>query len=393
MPRAALSPFTGLFRAAGPLPLLPHDPAVSAWSGLLPRWAGSADLAVGGIALDEDGAKWAALGEAAERWQPRPLPCDRRVLATFADWPLNEAAVHPASWVLFHAEQYASPGFPFRPLTEATPCHWVCCRDASTGEPMWVPEAFVYLQPPRGAPPLEGWDLAPSFSAGLSAGRGGVPVLLRGVQEVIERDALVGAWWGRYPLEGRPAEAVFASLPRDLVRRVTRPNLTWRFHRIRTPYSPHVTLVTLDGPDPAPLFSVGSACRETREASWTKSILEAIQGRLYVRHLLTLPQAPGPPTDFAGHAAYYTLHRGEIARTPLARPLPPEEPAPDAPLPGPVLVRIVTPPGLAPGWRVLRVIVPGMQPLHGHHGYPLLGGPLWGRPAAEYHATPPHPFA
>ena len=29
------------------------------------------------------------------------------------------------------------------------------------------------------------------------------------------------------------------------------------------------------------------------------------------------------------------------------------------------------------GWHVLRVMVPGLQPLHGNHLLPHLGGPLW----------------
>jgi hypothetical protein len=62
----------------------------------------------------------------------------------------------------------------------------------------------------------------------------------------------------------------------------------------------------------------------------------------------------------------------------------------------PVLFRHLTPPGLlAEGldWLVVRVLVPGLQPLHGHHGYPFLGGPLWGgRPVADWQQVPPHPF-
>jgi hypothetical protein len=42
---------------------------------------------------------------------------------------------------------------------------------------------------------------------------------------------------------------------------------------------------------------------------------------------------------------------------------------------------------------VVRVLVPGLQPLHGHHGYPFLGGSLWApRSAEEWRAVPPHPF-
>ena len=60
----------------------------------------------------------------------------------------------------------------------------------------------------------------------------------------------------------------------------------------------------------------------------------------------------------------------------------------------PVLFRLLTPGALAGlGWVVVRVLVPGLQPLHGHHGLPFLGGPLWGRPWSAWQAMPPHPFA
>jgi hypothetical protein len=50
--------------------------------------------------------------------------------------------------------------------------------------------------------------------------------------------------------------------------------------------------------------------------------------------------------------------------------------------------------GVAEPWRVVRVIVPGLQPLHGDHRLPFLGGPLWNaRPITDWREMPPHPFA
>ena len=48
------------------------------------------------------------------------------------------------------------------------------------------------------------------------------PVVLRGLQEVIERDALVGAWWGRYPLEEHDSERVFGFFHSSLPPRLRR---------------------------------------------------------------------------------------------------------------------------------------------------------------------------
>ena len=63
----------------------------------------------------------------------------------------------------------------------------------------------------------------------------------------------------------------------------------------------------------------------------------------------------------------------------------------------PVLFRNLTPPAVAEGpgdWYVLRALVPGLQPMHGDHRLPFLGGPLWRpRTAADWASVPPHPFA
>jgi hypothetical protein len=116
---------------------------------------------------------------------------------------------------------------------------------------------------------------------------------------------------------------------------------------------------------------------------------------------------PPEPTSFAEHAVYYSLHPDRLVETvfhragagdvEVGRPedleclvarLGPQHP---------VLFRNLTPPAVAQGprdWYVLRVLVPGLQPMHGDHRLPFLGGPLWRpRAAADWSSMPPHPFA
>ena len=408
------SPFTGLFAQAGPAAPQAHDPAVAVWSGVAPLPDPAAEPpASGGAGWDAAAAEAAGVGEAVERWQSWPLPCDAAVESSYRDWPLDEPAVGPGRWVLFHPDQYALPQFPYEPLTPAAVCRWVCAREALTGLPYWVPEELVYLSLPRGRRAR----LCPLISSGLSCGRPGHPVLLRGLQEAIERDALVGASWGRYPLEEADADAIFAALGPAYASRLRRPNLRYRFYRVRTPFSGHVTVVTLEGDDRAGYcFSVGAACRETRAASWLKSLLEAVQGRHYVRYLKVQPRRPGSqpdvPASFADHAVFYSLHPDRLRETALGRAATATEGlGTDADAAGaegvaelaarlgpgrPVLFRNLTPPGLAMermDWRVVRVMVPGLQPLHGHHLLPFLGGPLWApRTWQDWADMPPHPF-
>lgn len=402
------SRYTGLFTRFGPLPLRAHDPVLSIWSGTLPAWgARGHEIAVGGAGWTAAAAEMACVGEAIERLQPYPLPRDRTVESSFQAWHWEEPAVHPQRWVLFHPEQYAQVAFPFSPFTAASVCRWVCFRQALTGSPWWVPEELAFLFSRPGVPHA----LAPAISTGLSCGRLGDPVLLRGLQEVIERDGVVGAWWGSYPLEAWDSDQVLRCMPPWVARRILRPNLRYRFYRVATPFSAHVVIVVVAGEDwEGYCFSAGSACRETRALAWLKAILEAVHGRHYVRYLLkNQPAEAAPvPVDFLGHAVYYSLHPEQLCTTVLHRPGMPSAGADldrpeDVPLlverlgpDRPVLFRIMTPPALGQarlGWCVLRVLVPGLQPLHGDHRFPHLGGPLWApRGLAEWGRMPPHPF-
>jgi ribosomal protein S12 methylthiotransferase accessory factor YcaO len=168
-------------------------------------------------------------------------------------------------------------------------------------------------------------------------------------------------------------------------------------------------MVTVEGEDREGFcFSVGSACRESRRASWMKATLEAVQGRHYVRHLRQQGIEPlrRPLKTFADHAVYYSFHRDELDRTIFNRTRSSsEEPAsPDEDLQllcerlqqHPVLVRNLTPPMLIEqglDWRVVKVIVPGLQPLHGDERFAHLGGRLWlPRGPEDWSKAPPHPF-
>src|SRR5262249_11483403 len=229
-----------------------------------------------------------------------------------------------------------------------------------TGAPWWVPEEFAYLFLGAG----RRHRFAPGVSTGLACGRAADPVLLRGLQEVLERDAVVGAWWGSYRVEEWPAQEIFDILDPEKRQRLVRPNLRYRGYRVGSPYSDHVTVVTLEGEDrEGYCFSAGSACRGTRAASWEKALLEAVHGRQYVRYLkaeLGALRPGGPPSSFAEHAVYYSLFPKRWRGTALAAaPARPVGAAGGAAYEGfaalaerlggewPVLFRCMTPPGLA----------------------------------------------
>jgi ribosomal protein S12 methylthiotransferase accessory factor len=328
------------------------------------------------------------------------LKRDGCLRSSFQRWNSNEQIVDPDYWVLFHPKQYHESAF--EPLKRETDCDWVRCRTVRTGEPYWVPKELVFMD----LDPTATARFSPGISTGWAAHRTLQEAVARGVRELLERDATTNAWWGHYPVHESDENSVTELLTIP-PKRYQRANLHYRFYRIDSPYTSTATMVTVEGEDESGwLFAIGSACGPTLAQSWEKSLCEAIQDRLYVRYLVTRPSFPDLPTSFAEHALYYTLNPEQLRRTVLDSP--PTESPPNAEIkegltelldraPHPPLFRLVTPPQLAQlglGWVVVRVVIPGLQPLHGNHYFPFLGGPAWKtRNLEEYGTTPPHPFA
>lgn len=403
-------PETGPLLACQLAPRGPADPAVAIAAGRLAvaTAPGGTEAPVGGAGWTEAAALAACQGEALERYDTGPRPQDRPLVASYEAWPLPEPAVDPAAWVGFHPAQLGLPGFPFRAQEPGTRTAWLPMRRVPDGRAVWVPAERIYLD----GGPDHPHRFGPGLSTGLACGRREDPVVLRGLQETIERDAAVGAWWGGYPLEELAPAEVLAALGPGRREALDRPGLAWRFYRIDSPFTAHAVLATLAGPDRDGFaFSIGSAVRETRPAALAKAALEAVQGRHYVRALRRAAPTPVPPPlpDFPAHALYYSHHPAALAATPLAtaRPAPPGTAAggPVEDLAAllarlgptrPVLVRDMTPRGLAPHLAdrlVVRVLVPGLQPLYGDDRLAPLGGPLWaGRDPAAFPGLPPHPF-
>lgn len=405
----ATSRYTGLFTAFDRLEAEPHDPQISMAAGTLGlRGAQRLPLVVGGAGWDANQATMACLGEALERFEGWLRPTDHRVTASFDAWPLDEPAVPPDAFALFTPAQYASTSFPFSPFDSTTRTRWVAFRDVLDGSPTWVPEDFAVLY----ASPGETHSVVPLISTGLAAGRVGDPVVLRGLQEVLERDAMVRAWWGEFPIEELDPDRTWAQLGPSLARRAQRPHLRYRFLRIVSPHCSHAVVVTTHGAErDGEVFSTGSAVRETRAAAIEKALLEALQGRHYVRYQLRQgPVAASPdvsPRDFSEHVLHYTRHPERLAQTVFGTEMADEEAharertepleALVERLAGPALVRLMTPPAVsraAPDWLVVRVVVPGLVPLHADHRFAHLGHPFWrDRPYDEWLQHPPHPFA
>lgn len=227
-------------------------------------------------------ARQAALGEAVERYSGDLVRAD---LLRFASWQeltaAGEHAVDPEELVLFSPRQYASPGFPFVPLTRELSIHWVRGRSLTLDRVAWLPANLVYANWYTG-----GFEHTPHFNnpffPGLAAGPDLEFALAAGIQEVIERHATMVWWANRHPLPSvqlsRKLAGLWSGAPTDSGQRA------WLIHldnEFNVPVMAGVVENTVEK-----LFTIGFAARPDPEAAGLKAWAEALTLQDGARDLL-----------------------------------------------------------------------------------------------------------
>jgi ribosomal protein S12 methylthiotransferase accessory factor len=253
------------------------------------------ESAAGGIGTNEDDAKLAAIGEGIERY-----------CATLKAVPLkskSEAAklknLNADEWCLFSKEQRQNPLFPFNNIY-SDECKTTNVYDFQNNTEVWIPHPFVALR--------DDYQTGVPTSSGLAAGPTAYIALLRAIQELIERDALMITW-----LHSVPAHSI--KVPQHLEYEVS--NLSgeiWVFD-LTPSYSPFPVIAVAGGiPKRGKWrYSLGVACRNTWEEALEKAYFEWNQGVLfagiYEKHVDTSTITdPFKLKSFDEHAIYYTLH-------------------------------------------------------------------------------------
>ncbi|MER6360641.1 TOMM precursor leader peptide-binding protein [Kitasatospora sp. NPDC001527] len=358
----------------------------------------------GGRAFTEDEALTGALGEAVERYCAAVPPAAAR---TARAGELDGEVLDPRRLGLYSPRQYASPGFPYRPYDPRTPYTWV--RGAwldGTGE-VWLPaDQTHYL--------AGGGVLAQVTTNGLAAGRGHADAAHRATLELVERDALLRAWFTRTPppaLDLGPGSQGAGGQVARLVQDLGAHGLNVRFHLLPAAGGvPVVLCVGLGDGRRWPAVTVTSAAHPSGRTAVVKAALEQAQTVLALRAELEAGRRP-PTRDaevvtFVDHALRYARPGARrrlsflTAGTDVVdlRNLPDPPPAEQttarlaARLGTPVAIADVTSADLtATGLRVARALAPGLQPLHCGAGLERLADARRRYGARAPH-TAPHPM-
>ncbi len=366
-----------------------------------------------GAAFNRAAALWSAFGEVAERYAAS-IYDPMTVNQARADG-LGDQAVDLGRCIFFSDAQYETPDFRFHPADRSVMRGWVGAVDLGTARSLLVPATLVYL----GADIKDrAEELTQSTSTGLAAGPNAAFAVARALCEIIERDAFASLWQlgfsppslvvdpatrerldpgVRHALEEGPLQIHLWSIPTDLG---VATILAMAENRV-------------DG-----VVAVGASTHPDPVKAIDKAVIEALHGFLWGRQkILSGEILPGEDDDFTDpqeHLAFYLnpKHRPKLdflfnnTESVRADHLPHLR-CDTAGLVDhvtrrgfQVIAKDVTTPDLADlGFCVVRVIVPGLQPLL--FGRRLISedgrrlqqhARFWGVDPLRAYNPAPHPF-
>lgn len=376
---------------------------------------GEGERYAAGKGMTEFEALRAAIGEAVEHYCASHYDSRRSLIAPWA--AVESYGVSPDECVLYSDEQYARGGFRYRRWNASDAVTWTPMRELPEGRDVWAPAALVYLVPPG--------QRAEDFfcfatSNGLAAGPTVEFATLNGLYELIERDGFLITWMNRLPAP----EVDFSSEPgpaRAIREHYARFGTEIRVFNMSTDIPVYSMMaVALDRTGAGPGAIVGLGCHLDPRTAVLKALYEICQthfaetrrfrqhppaGRLKsYEDVHTLEDHSAFLSDPARlHEFAFLLENGrrqQIGELPdrsrggVEADL--ETVVGDLRAAGcRVLTAELTTPDVVPyGFRVVRAIATGLQPMHFGHGEERLGGRrLFEVPSRLGHAPAPRTAA
>jgi len=373
-------------------------------------------LTAGGAGDTAAAALASGIGEAVERYCACIFDSADMVYGTSRE--LGDDAVPAEKLRLFSREQCERFG-PRGPayFDAHSRVRWVWGYSLTEQRPRLVPASFVYL---NYRPGKDEDSVGVSASTGGAAGATREEAILSGLLEVIERDAFTLAWMQRRA--GRRIEIDDEEIASRVKTRLwgDRPSVDVKFFDLTTDLGIPVVLLIMRRPTEfGPLACLGAASRLSPRQAVRKAMQESGQNFPLVRNLLIREKDWQPVADFSNlttfdyHFLTY-VRRPDLVSQAFAFFEACEDRVPLSQLRDrstgrvlgdieeavaclraaghEVIVTDITTPDIAEiGLSVVRVIVPGLVPLNGHHLRPCLGVRRLADRSGEMNPFP-HPF-
>ena len=345
---------------------------------------------------DPGRATMKAVGESIERYCSGFYDEDALV---FDSWQnIKGPALRPDDFALFSAQQYATPGFPFAPFGRQTRLRWIQGHSLMKDRATWVPASLVFIPYGRagGEPALD--DL---ISTGLACGTSYASAMLKALSEVIERDAYMIAWRNRLSCPHIDLDRIDDPFIRGFVERFRRLEIETHAVLLTLDIPIAVILIVMTRSDRPPWTIVASGASLSPRHALALALEEACLAFIGINRDIVDDPDFQSENDYSGlttlrdHGRAHALDprlrsTAEFLTRPAAllrlddlpdpssgKPVDDLRTALDlvAPhVPDVIGIDVTTSDVNEAGFKVVRVVVPGLQPMDVDHRYPHLGG-------------------
>jgi len=277
---------TGIIKTLVELPLETDDPPLFLWvaeladtsrySPLKPASGGSGTAAIRGIAQAK------AIGEAVERYCAAMYADDDLILADYRS--IASDAIDPRTFPLYSEREYAhSDGYLSR-FIEDVPIRWVKGYSLTKQRAILVPASFVFT-PYRFHNSTE--RIYSAISTGLACANSVEEAVFSGLCEVVERDAIMIMWLNRLSMPRVSLASTQSERIQALLRKWAACRAELHIVNITTDVGiPTFFGVVIDRSGSGPAVCVGAAAHLNPKLAVAKAIEETAHGRVYAKRLM-----------------------------------------------------------------------------------------------------------
>ncbi|MEN3331194.1 MAG: ribosomal protein methylthiotransferase accessory factor [Blastocatellia bacterium] len=353
----------------------------------------SSNRSNGGTALTEDAAMAKAIGESVERYSA-DVYLPEVLRAAYRD--VKDRAIDPRRFALFHPSQYGTANFPFAPLKEDTEIGWVEGFSLSQNKPVLVPALLADIGYTAHSHE-EIFELSPV--SGYACGNTLEEAILNGLYEVVERDSFMVFWYNWLPVPAIDLRSFAAPQIKQVLDRYHSAPVRIFCSSITTDTQIPAVLAVMTSRQPGwPAAIVATAADLDMERAVIRALFELSANHLFIRSVFEaghpVPRTPQQVSTQEDHGLFYCTAERLAGLDPVLRPrwqkraqdFTPKASA-DVKTNIDTCVRQLADLGLEAiaveitasdvselGFRVVKVLVPGMQPIDFGMQWPHLGG-------------------
>ena len=260
------------------------------------------DRQASGAGLDRESALWSTIGEAVERYASSVVDTSNLVYASYNE--LDGDVLNPDDMILFADWQYEQTNFPFERFDASKPFGWVKGFNLTKNVESHIPARFVYLNYVSRFPHE---NIDNGYSTGLAAGPTIESAICSGIREVLERDAFSCHFLNGISAPKIAMEPIWDNLPKKLQKAMSLKNIDYSISNITTEFNvPAVMSVLKSGEKLG--FSTGTSCHTKAGVALEKAVVESFHTFNWVLDINRWQEPIAKPEDirsFADHVAYY----------------------------------------------------------------------------------------